>query len=53
LSLWKGSQYHNDAILNKGIYKTKWNAIGVAIYKNYSVVWFGHEIDIKGAPEKP
>lgn len=53
LSLWKGSENHNNVILNKGVYQRKWNAIGIGIYKNYSVIWFGHEVDTKGAPAKP
>jgi uncharacterized protein YkwD len=53
LALWKGSENHNNVILNKGVYQRKWNAIGIGLYKNYSVVWFGHEVDDKGAPGKP
>jgi hypothetical protein len=53
LELWKGSTFHNDVILNKGIYNRKWNAIGLGIYKNYAVVWFGHEVDANGEPGKP
>jgi uncharacterized protein YkwD len=53
LLLWKGSENHNNVILNKGVYQRKWNAIGIGINKNYSVVWFGHEVDDKGAPGKP
>lgn len=52
LALWKASENHNNVILNKGVYNRKWNAIGIGIYKNYSVVWFGHEVDNKGAPAK-
>jgi len=53
LKLWQGSQYHNEVILNKGVYTREWKAMGVGIYKNYSVVWFGHETDSSGAPLKP
>lgn len=39
---WKESQGHNQVILNEGIWKNiKWNAIGIGIYKEYGVVWFG------------
>jgi uncharacterized protein YkwD len=53
LILWKGSQYHNEVLLNKGVYKREWKAMGIGIYKNYSVVWFGHETDSNGVPLKP
>jgi hypothetical protein len=52
LPLWKASQFHNDVLLNKGIYKANWNAMGVGIYKRYAVVWFGHETDSAGVPAK-
>jgi hypothetical protein len=46
---WKNSSGHNVVILNEGIWKDmKWNAIGIAIYKGYSVVWFGTEVDKEG-----
>ena len=53
LGLWKASQPHNDVVLNKGVYSRKWNAIGIGIYKRYAVIWFGHEADANGAPDKP
>jgi hypothetical protein len=53
LALWKGSKYHNAVILNMDAYKAKWNAIGIGIYKRYSVIWFGHEVDKEGEPGKP
>ncbi len=43
---WKKSTGHNELIVNKGIWKTtKWKAIGIGIYKNYAVVWFGEDAD--------
>ncbi|OFX42223.1 MAG: hypothetical protein A2046_03925 [Bacteroidetes bacterium GWA2_30_7] len=49
LNGWKKSTGHNDVILNKDIWKSHgWGAIGVAIYKNHSVVWFGEEADEDG-----
>ncbi len=43
---WQQSPHgHNDVIINKGVWKEKWNAIGIGIYKNFAVVWFGHEPD--------
>jgi hypothetical protein len=53
LALWKASKPHNDVILNKGVYNRKWNAIGIGIYKNHSVIWFGHEVDPVGEPGRP
>lgn len=39
---WKVSPGHNQVMINDGIWKqVKWNAIGIGIYKEYGVVWFG------------
>jgi len=49
---WKKSKGHNMVIVNKGIWKdVKWQAIGIGMYKDFAVVWFGQEIDVAGAPE--
>jgi uncharacterized protein YkwD len=53
LDLWKASQLHNAAILNAGPYKTNWNAMGIGIYNNYAVIWFGYEADKEGEPARP
>lgn len=46
LSSWKRSRGHNTVIVNKGIWKTHpWKAIGIGIYGDYAVVWFGEEED--------
>ena len=45
LSGWQESPGHNAVIINKGIWKQQWNAIGIGIYKNYAVIWFGNEPD--------
>lgn len=45
LLLWKKSVNHNNVIVNKTIWKEPWNAIGIGIFGNYAVVWFGHELD--------
>lgn len=43
---WQKSPGHNTCILNKKVWKNaQWNAMGVCIYKNYALVWFGEEID--------
>ena len=43
---WKISPGHNPLLINLGIWsKVKWQAIGVGIYKEYGIVWFGEEND--------
>lgn len=42
---WRESSEHNNVIINQGIWKEKWNAIGIGILNGYAVVWFGNEID--------
>ncbi|UII33361.1 CAP domain-containing protein [Fulvivirga ulvae] len=39
---WQKSPSHNPLLINSGMWKQiKWNAIGIGIYKEYAVVWFG------------
>jgi uncharacterized protein YkwD len=39
---WKISKGHNPLLINSGSWSTrKWKAIGVGIYKEYGIVWFG------------
>jgi len=45
LENWKSSKDHNAVILNKGVWKKKWNAIGIGIYGSFAVIWFGKELD--------
>jgi uncharacterized protein YkwD len=42
---WKESTGHDKVMLNKGVWKDEWKAIGVGIYKGYACVWFGNEVD--------
>jgi Cysteine-rich secretory protein family len=42
---WKKSAAHNAVIINEGIWKAKWNAVGIGIYKGFAVAWFGNDID--------
>ncbi len=43
---WKKSPGHNPLIVNLGTWsKVKWQAIGIGIYGQYGVVWFGEEAD--------
>lgn len=47
---WKLSPSHNPLIINEGIWnKVEWKAIGIAIYGEYGVVWFG-ELDDDDTP---
>lgn len=39
---WIKSPSHNPLLINLGTWsKVKWEAIGIGIYKEYGVVWFG------------
>lgn len=39
---WKISPGHNPLLINSGTWsKIKWKAIGIGIYKEYGLVWFG------------
>lgn len=43
---WKKSPGHNPLIINSGMWKkVKWNAMGIAMYKSYGLVWFGEAED--------
>lgn len=50
---WKSSPGHHSVIINTGIWAdARWSAIGIAIYKNYSVIWFGKDTDpVSGQPQ--
>ena len=39
---WKISPGHNPLLINSGTWSNvTWNAIGIGIYKEYGIVWFG------------
>jgi len=43
---WKISPGHNPLLINSGTWeKVKWKAIGIGIYKEYGLVWFGEAAD--------
>lgn len=43
---WKVSPGHNPLLINSGVWATvQWKAIGIGIYKEYGMVWFGAEAD--------
>jgi uncharacterized protein YkwD len=46
LSSWQASEEHRAVLLNQDVWQTyDWQAIGVGIYENYAVLWFGKEAD--------
>jgi uncharacterized protein YkwD len=46
LASWKTSKFHNDVIINKSTWQNlTWKAIGIGIYKQYAVIWFGEDAD--------
>lgn len=46
LAGWKPSHGHNTVVINQEQWSSKtWKAIGIGIYRNYAVVWFGEELD--------
>ncbi|HLO90499.1 MAG TPA: CAP domain-containing protein [Lentimicrobium sp.] len=50
---WKSSRGHNEIIINAGKWLTaEWKAMGVAVYGDYTVVWFGEISDLAGRPGK-
>jgi hypothetical protein len=49
---WKLSPGHNPLLINSGIWaKAKWQAIGIAIYKEWGLVWFGEKEDLSPLPD--
>jgi uncharacterized protein YkwD len=45
---WKKSPSHNPLIVNEGMWSNvNWKAIGIGLYKEYGIVWFG-ELDDPG-----
>ncbi len=46
---WKSSSGHNAVMIEDGIWKgMNWRAMGIGIYRNYAVVWFGQPADPLG-----
>ncbi|MBT1696500.1 CAP domain-containing protein [Fulvivirgaceae bacterium PWU4] len=52
LTGWKASPAHNPLIVNEGIWnQVQWKAIGIGLYGEYGIVWFGEvEDDATPAP---
>lgn len=58
LAGWKLSPGHNPLIINDGMWsKVQWKGIGIGIYGEYGIVWFGEIADDESgtpaAPAKP
>jgi hypothetical protein len=46
LKQWKSSRAHHDVMISNGIWKKyPWKAMGVGIYEEYALVWFGNDSD--------
>jgi hypothetical protein len=46
LAGWKVSPGHNPLIVNEGMWKdVKWKGIGIGIFGEYGIVWFGQAED--------
>lgn len=44
---WKKSPSHNPLIINEGMWsKVTWKAVGIGLYREYGVVWFGEVEDL-------
>jgi cell division septation protein DedD len=51
ISFWKSIDYFNSFLMNTGKWQGKrWNAIGIGIWENYAVAWFGEVPDPEGVP---
>ncbi|GAP09167.1 cysteine-rich secretory protein family [Bellilinea caldifistulae] len=47
---WKASSGHNAVMIEDSIWKgMNWGAMGIGIYQNYAVVWFGQPADPLGS----
>ncbi|MCX6235156.1 MAG: SPOR domain-containing protein [Bacteroidetes bacterium] len=50
-TMWISHDISSDMLLNWGSWKARyWKVIGVAVYKDYVLVWFGEENDNAGVP---
>lgn len=51
ITFWKSIDYFNGFLMNTGKWQGKrWNAIGIGIWENYAVAWFGEVPDPDGVP---
>lgn len=48
---WKSSKGHREIVINQGKWHdAEWKAMGVGVYGDYAVVWFGEVKDSEGVP---
>lgn len=46
---WKNQPTHNSLMINLGTWQnSNWQSLGVGIYNNYAVAWFGRDADPQG-----
>jgi hypothetical protein len=46
LSGWRKSPAHDPLLINEGMWaRAKWKAIGIGLYQQYGIVWFGEGED--------
>lgn len=51
IAFWKSIDYFNSFLMNAGKWQGKrWSAIGIGIWENYAVAWFGEVPDPEGVP---
>jgi len=50
LNGWQGSPGHNNVIIEQNNWGP-WQAMGIAVYEQYAVAWFGREADPQGTLE--
>ncbi len=49
---WKSSKGHWEIVINEGKWEdVEWRAMGVGVYGDYAVVWFGELKDPQGSPK--
>jgi hypothetical protein len=52
INFWRSMEYFNSFLMNTGKWQGKtWNAIGISIYENYALAWFGEVPDPEGVPD--
>ena len=45
LEMWQKSAGDNAMIVNTKGWDDTWKAVGVGVYEQYAVIWFGKEVD--------
>ncbi|GEM_PF-1007300 len=50
---WQNNGYYRAMLLNQSPWETPWNALGIAIYKEYAIIWLGQTPDTQLAIDLP